>query len=308
MWKVLDVLIICLLWQELYVGKTNKPIVEPYFDDDNIFDTQSWDFFYLYEPETLADNVDPILFVRTTQLEALLRKINKKHGIALTIPIGGEEVKFSRRFPPSTPLPRYLERTTASSSYFQLLRSVPLPDPEDDLSKATQADREEFEEEIKRCKQSWDGAHGKGKGSKSRKNAITRYENRKAWGYATKRVQRWLGLRQKAASVVSHAVITGQEEPVARAVFDLTAPAPYDFEDDVVFICVDNETNESNGQVVTEVGFGILDTRDLDAVAPGEGAENWIKLIKARHMRIKEYLHIRNHKYVHGCPDKFNFG
>lgn len=248
------------------------------------------------------------MFVRTAQLEALLRKINKKHGIALTIPIGGNEVKFSRQFPRSTPRPRYLKRTNASSSYAHLLCCVPLPDPEDDLSRATETDREEFAEVIKRCKQSWDGAHGKGKGSKSRKNAINRYENRKAWGQATKRVQRWLGLRKKASSVISHAEFIGQREPVSGSVLDVDAPAPYTFDDDVVFICLDLETDESNGHVVTEVGFAILDTRELEGVAPGEGAESWIKLIKARHLRIKEYLHIRNHKYVDGCPDNFDFG
>lgn len=294
--------------QELYVGKTNKPVVEPYFDESNIFDTQAWDFYYLYEPETLADNVDPILFVRTAQLEALLRKINKKHGFALSIPVGGNEVKFSRQFPCSSPVPRYLSRTNACSSYAQLLHSVPLPHPEDDLSKATEADHEEFAEVIKRCKQSWDGAHGTGKRSKARQSAITRYENRKAWGHATKRVQRWLGLRKKAISAIDHAELTGQEEPLSEPAFDADAPAPYDFEDDVVFVCFDNETDETNAQVVTEVGFGILDTRDLKGVAPGEGAKNWINLIKARHLRIKEYLHIKNHRYVDGCPDKFEFG
>lgn len=139
-------------------------------------------------------------------------------------------------------------------------------------------------------------------------NAIKRYENRKAWGHATKRVQRWLGLRDKAKSVVSHAQFTGLEELATKPVLDVNAPARNDRADDVVFICFDAETDETNAHVVTEVGFGILDTRDLDGVAPGEGAENWIKLIKARHLRIEEYLHIRNHKYVDGCPEKFLFG
>lgn len=59
---------------------------------------------------------------------------------------------------------------------------------------------------------------------------------------------------------------------------------------------------------MTEIGFGSLDTHDLKGVAPGEGGENWFKLIQARHLRIKEYLHIKNHKYVEGCPHHFQFG
>lgn len=61
-------------------------------------------------------------------------------------------------------------------------------------------------------------------------------------------------------------------------------------------------------KLVTEVGFAILDTRDARDVAPGEGAENWFGLIQGRHLRIREYRHHRNHVYVEGCPDKFEFG
>ncbi|CAN8097250.1 unnamed protein product [Discula destructiva] len=296
-----------LRYAELYVGKAHNPTVEPYFDEVNIFEHQPWDLFYLYEPETLADNTDPILFVRTVQLEAFLRKINRKHKLALTIPDGGNEVKFARQFPLSTPQPRYLDRTTAASSYPKMIRRCPLSDPEDDLSKATETDRDEFAHVLKRCKESWDGAHGKGRGSKARKKAITRYENRKAWGHAIKRVQRWLGLSKKASSVVSHAAFTGQE-PSPSPSFGANSQAPYNFEDDVVFVCFDVEMDENNAQVVTEVGFGVLDTRDLKGVAPGQGAENWSKLIQARHLRIKEYLLVKNFKYVDGCPEKFQFG
>lgn len=59
---------------------------------------------------------------------------------------------------------------------------------------------------------------------------------------------------------------------------------------------------------MTEVGFGSLDTRDLEGVAPGEGGKKWFELIQGRHLRIKEYLHVRNHKYVEGCPNQFQFG
>lgn len=201
---------------------------------------QPWDFFYLYEPETLADNTDPILFVRTVQFEALLRRINRKQKIALTIPDGGNEVKFQREFPQSAPQPRFLDRTTAASSYQQMLRCCPLPDPEDDMKYTTEADREEFNLTLQRCKDSWDSAHSKGKNNNGKKG-IVRYETRKAWGRASKRVQRWLGLRGKAVPVVSHAVLTGQEAPVALLLLDVNAPAPHDFGDDVVFISFDGK-------------------------------------------------------------------
>lgn len=292
----------------MFVGKKNTPTVEPYFNEDNIFKDQSWDIFYLYEPETLADNTDPILFATTVQLEAFLRKINIKHNFALTIPDEGNEIKFARQFPLTTPQPRFLTRTTEDSLYHQMLRCCPLPHREDDMSQATQADREAFADVLKRCKDSWSSVHGKGKGSQSRKKAMMRYETRKVWGHASKRVQRWLGLRGKAPSEISHAVFTGQEERPPVPDFDVNVPVSNAFDEDVVFICFDVEMDESNPQLVTEVGFGVLDTRDLKGVAPGEGAANWIKLIHARHLRIKEYLHIKNFKYVDGCPEHFQFG
>jgi hypothetical protein len=69
------------------------------------------------------------------------------------------------------------------------------------------------------------------------------------------------------------------------------------------------ETDEnSGGNTVTEIGFALLDTRDLRGVSPGENGANWLKLIQARHLRMQEYLHIKNHVYVDGCPDSFLFG
>lgn len=91
-------------------------------------------------------------------------------------------------------------------------------------------------------------------------------------------------------------------------VLDVNAPAPFDTEDDVVFICFDIETYERTPMLVTEVGFAILDTEDLRGIAPGKGAENWFKLIKGRHLRVKEYRHLRNGLYVEGWPDHFQFG
>lgn len=189
---------------ELYVGKANTPIVEPYFDPSSILENQDWDVFYLYEPADLS--AEPIFFVPTCQLDAYLRKINKKEGIALTIPGGGNEVKFCRLFGwLSTPKPRYLGRTNGDGSLQKLAAAIPLPEPEDDLSKAPQAEQEGFVTLLENIKQSCTGGNGNGKGSRARKKAMTRYENRKAWGHTTKRVQRYLGLREKRSCSVSYA-------------------------------------------------------------------------------------------------------
>lgn len=103
-------------------------------------------------------------------------------------------------------------------------------------------------------------------------------------------------------------VYTGQEERPNLPILNDNAPAPFDAEDDVVFICFDIETYERTPMLVTEVGFAILDTKDLRGIAPGRGAENWFKLIKGRHLRVEEYRHLRNGLYVEGWPDHFQFG
>lgn len=188
-------------YAELYVGKTNTPVVEPYFDEEVVFENQVWDFFYLYQPEDL--NAEPLYFVPTSQLETLLSRINEKHGIALKVP-DGDYAKFFYKFGSSTPRPRYLIRTTLNVISFKTLSSnLPLPDPEDEILyqlNATQADRDRLAATLKRIKDSWSCSKIGGK-SKSKKSALKRYDNRKAWGHATKRIQRYLGLRNRCARV-----------------------------------------------------------------------------------------------------------
>lgn len=194
-WKFL------IRYAELYVGKTNTPIVEPYFDGNAIFENQIWDFFYLYEPEDL--NAPPILFVPTSRLGTLLSKINKKHDIALKVPDGSYS-KFFYKFNSnqSTPRPRYLGRTILDATSLKtLLDGLPLPDPKDEVlyAIASENEHDEFANTLKRMKYSWDCSKSDEK-TKSKKSAFKRYDNRKAWGHATKRVQRYLGLRGKSAS------------------------------------------------------------------------------------------------------------
>jgi hypothetical protein len=82
---------------------------------------------------------------------------------------------------------------------------------------------------------------------------------------------------------------------------------PFPFDQSVVFVCVDVESYEKAHNKITEVGIASLDTRDLIG-PPGIDGEKWRSKIQARHFRIKEYQHLVNYEYVHGCPDKFEFG
>lgn len=187
-------------YSEMYVGKANKPKVTPYFEEKALFQNQQWDIFYLFEPDERKE--DPILLVPTRQLCALLRRINRELMINLTIPGGGNEKKFYTRFGTfDTPVPRYLCRTSDSASYQQLLDITPQPEAEDDLTNLTQIQRDEFAEIVKKVKESCQGG-GKGKGKK--KKAEKRFDERKEWGRTTKRVQRYLGLREKANPIMNY--------------------------------------------------------------------------------------------------------
>lgn len=75
-----------------------------------------------------------------------------------------------------------------------------------------------------------------------------------------------------------------------------------------VFLCVDLEAWEMDQSKVTEVGVSILDTRNLVGTDPGHNGSNWFRSIRTRHIIIQEHKRYVNGRFVHGCPDKFNFG
>jgi hypothetical protein len=89
---------------------------------------------------------------------------------------------------------------------------------------------------------------------------------------------------------------------------DHSVPVPFTFDRSVVFVCVDVESYEKAHDKITEVGVATLDTRDLEGVAPGKDGEGWRPKIRARHFRIEQYKHLINRDFVHGCPDRFDFG
>lgn len=83
---------------------------------------------------------------------------------------------------------------------------------------------------------------------------------------------------------------------------------PYAFDSDTIFISVDIESWERSHNTITEIGVAILDTRDIKHVAPGHRGNKWFEHIRAKHFRIKEHANYVNTDFVHGCPDKFEFG
>ncbi|KAI4725601.1 hypothetical protein E4T49_06640 [Aureobasidium sp. EXF-10728] len=75
-----------------------------------------------------------------------------------------------------------------------------------------------------------------------------------------------------------------------------------------VFVCVDLEAFEFAQEKITEVGVSVLDSRHVIGTDPGPDGMEWLSKINTRHIIIQEHKRLVNKRFLHGCPDKFNFG
>ncbi len=163
-------------------------------------------------------------------------------------------------------------------------------------------------------------ANKKGKTSKQEKKTKERFVALREGSSGLRRTQRYFGLRPEKEEIVAPSPSLSWEEQqnweaeqdaksgAPRAPLDVAELAPHPFEKNVVFVCVDVEANEHAHHQITEIGISTLDIHDIRGMPPGPGGENWIKQIRSRHFRIKERSHIRNKTFVHGNPDRFEFG
>ncbi|KAL2263226.1 hypothetical protein VTK26DRAFT_7720 [Humicola hyalothermophila] len=282
-------------YPDMFVGKRNGDRVRPLFSLDALHDNRVWDLYYIHKPKEEGKNEKPILLVPTYQFQHLLDVVNAKMETQLTIPPGRPAEKFNLSFGlGNSPRPRFLGRSTTAEAFQTLYNSVPGPHPDDELSKATQLGREEFERLLGLT-------HGRGKTSKSDRNRTKRIHTHRSWGRSIKRIQRYLGLRRRVGNGSNPSVDVSP-------VFDPNQPTPHQPEGLPLFVAIDIEAYEFNQNIITEVGIAVLDTARTVGIAPGKGGEGWFSLIQARHIRVKENLWALNKKYVHGCPDNFDFG
>ena len=78
--------------------------------------------------------------------------------------------------------------------------------------------------------------------------------------------------------------------------------------EDVVFVCIDCETFESDHDKILEIGVAVLDTKNLRECAPGENGEAWLSKLQCAHYRVLENASLVNRRFVKGRPDAFHFG
>ena len=256
----------------------------------------------------------PLLLIPLQEVENLFRKIHKDLGIYCRFPDITRHPGFVVDFDEG-PRPRYLGRLTENCSLTELQAMIPdrlQEEPEEVGDRSFPAFRRKMEAAILAGK-------NRQKNVKDRKRK-DRVETKKGWCAELKRAQCYLGIRPRGT--VDKAAFIGdpnhsyEESQAAQEAYEkaaglklpdliITNPAPYPFDQNIVFVCVDIEAYEKDRNRITEIGISTLDTLDLLTTPPGDGGAEWMNKIRARHFRIAEHGHLKNTEYVTGCADNF---
>jgi hypothetical protein len=238
-----------------------------------------------------------MLWVPTVQVEHFLSIINAEIGAALVIPGGANEEKFKVTFRfGGQARPRFLGRSAGAATSKALIAKIP-PYNDDDDCQSTQYGVEDL---IKKLNAANFGSGQGGQKDKEKKAAEKLKQRTDFQARIMKETRLHLGL---------HKLVEGWGfRDTQVALFDPEGPPPGKPKESVVFICIDVESMEGCSSVITEVGVSILDANDTIGVAPGENGKNWFPFMKTRHLWVNEYRYFRNSKWVHGCPELFDFG
>ncbi|KAI2783018.1 hypothetical protein F4815DRAFT_413802 [Daldinia loculata] len=261
-----------------------------------LFENRIWDLFGLLDPGKTGRN--PLLLVPSAQFVEYLKHVNSRLKLQLGIPKGEAGENFFATFGDwDTPLPRFLGRASTSAAVCELkLRTHRLPI--DDLAHLSTAALQNYRVKMDKLYKSLNPVKDKAEAEA----AATRrkIERQKGYGRMTKRAQRYLGLRGRPGYPPSL--------DITATDWNVDMPVPFKAESSIRFVSVDIEAWEQSTNVITEVGLAILDTRDTINVPPGRDGYGWFPLIKSHHFIIEEHKYKINYKYVHGCPEQFNFG
>ncbi|PHH80201.1 hypothetical protein CDD82_1914 [Ophiocordyceps australis] len=253
-----------------FIGKRNSPRARPYFDA--IFEHKTWDFFQLYNPK--HPEKPPYLLVPTIQFVEFLRLINHQLDTVLTIPPDANRRRFCIQFGQGgTPRPRYLLRCDCSSQFDAISWPEIHADDTRSFYRASQECQSEFAHRI---------------------DAMTQQvysENKKR--YARERALKREAARHNMMTMVQDHLGTCSDVPKYR---------------DSVFISIDIECLELSPGCVSEVGIALLDMAQVNVDSLGRGGSHLWPFIRAYHLRTLEYSGMKNSRYVHGCPEYFNFG
>jgi hypothetical protein len=287
-----------------YVGKTTAQWVKPFFNNPSIHRYNPWDLYYIYDPAGSKDRC--ILFVPTYQLEHMLNGLNAELGTELKIPTQQKTWdKFNITFGTGgSPVPRFLGRSTCYEELEALQKNNPPYNSEDDLTRISTTAQQEFVDLLAqvRISSSRDAKNSK----KSEKKRVKRIQDRRSWGKSVKRVQRYLGIRRRVTDLPALEKLSMAETRAPVSTIDISAVGKP--EGEVIFVAIDLEAFEFNQKLITEIGVGVFDTRDINKRPPGDKGKDWFPLIRGYHYRIKENTWATNRVHVGGNADRFSFG
>ncbi|KAF1844507.1 uncharacterized protein K460DRAFT_404802 [Cucurbitaria berberidis CBS 394.84] len=280
-----------------FCNKDHMQAIASWFFAHGKFWEREWDLYYVWDVKPTK----PVILVRESQVYALLKEINDHLKLALRITNQQREEGLVSCFPDHPRcLPRYLGRSHSREDYDNMVENTP-----NDMFRAAGEPShppleghtlEDFKQQMEELA---DIQKAKNKATRA-KRQLDRHGKQRSMADQFKRTQRYLGLRPGMMDVTA--------QPPSLGAVDPMSPAPFIFDQSVVFVCVDAESYERAHHKITEIGVATLDTRELIGVAPGIDGANWRNLIRARHFRVNEYRHLVNTDFVTGCPDNFDFG
>jgi len=283
---------------------SSQQLIASKFFDEGKFWQREWNLYYVASNEADTDKV--FVFITVSQAKAFINEIDRLYpSLNIRLPDEDDNPGFICDFPDDRLLrPHWLGKSTSRKEHDFLAGEAPLfqmPTSRDPSDRSLQAFKDTIDDIIEASKNKKKNARdGKKKERIMKQQDMLRQ---------LKRAQRYLGLRPRNED--DSDLISGLEkdgnEYVRRAI-NVSDPAPYPSDMDVVFISIDIESYERNHSLVTEIGVSTLDTRDIARMPPGIGASEWRNLIRARHFRITEHAHLNNTEFVHGCADKFGQG
>ncbi|KAF2502691.1 hypothetical protein BU16DRAFT_533021 [Lophium mytilinum] len=302
----------------LFVERRESQRVASAVFDEGKFWERGWDLYYVWP----TDGSKPLILTTEDQVQALLDHINRLFPrIGAKITDADREQGLAARFPNHPRLtPRYLGRISSKAEFDKMSAAPPghrhrapgeghAPPPDE---RTLEAFKEMIEDMVELSR-------GKNK-AKREKQKKTRQMSQQNMAKQLKRAQRYLGLRPKRPDIqdpLKDSSLSWEELQKAQANRKavLTVPAhdpeqlcPWPCDASVIFICVDVEAWERDNSKITEVGISILDTLDLEGIAPGINGENWLSKIRDRHFIIREHSHLHNTEFVTGCVNAFEFG
>ncbi|KAL8815339.1 MAG: hypothetical protein Q9223_005519 [Gallowayella weberi] len=282
---------------------------------------ESWRFntgtdYYIHT--LLSNGSKPLILVPATEVQALFDDIKKELHLLVYFPTEEKEPGFRLRFTEKgIPRPRYLGRLDLEHNLDEMEAKIPPYNHEH--NGATKTDDRSFAAFKKKMEAAIEATKQKTKHQRDRKKK-ERIGIKQGWCEQLKRAQCYLGVRPRVEPGMPNPMddpnIPPRELEQAMKRYQISKcielpdllvsePAPFAFQDNVVFICVDVEAYEKDSRPITEIGISTLDTNDLIGLSPGERGSAWMKKIRARHFRIKETAHLHNTEFVSGCAGRF---